>query len=72
MVSPYFIFSSHYAALAAAIGAVVLIVAVFTFFMSVVKGLDYKKALAEVSVITAGVVVLSLAVGMGMRLVFGE
>ncbi len=72
VVSPYFIFSSPYAALAAAISAVVLIVVVFTFFMSVVKGLDYKKALAEVSAITAGVVVLSLAVGIGMRLLFGE
>jgi len=38
----------------------------------VVKSLDFKKALAEVSLITAGVVVLSLMAGMGMRMVFGD
>jgi len=72
VVTPFFVFSHHYAALGAAIGAVVFIVAVFTFFMSVVKSLDYKKALVEVSLITAGVVALSLAAGMGMRMVFGD
>lgn len=72
VVTPYFVFSNHYAALGAAIGAVVIIVTVFTFFMSVVKSLDFKKALAEVSLITAGVVVLSLMAGMGMRMVFGD
>ncbi len=71
IVSPYFIFRSHYAALAVALGAVVLIVTVFTFFMSVVKNLPYRKALFEVLSITAGVVALSLGLGMTIKLVFG-
>jgi VIT1/CCC1 family predicted Fe2+/Mn2+ transporter len=71
IVSPYFIFKSHYAALAVALAAVVVIVSVFTFFMSVVKGLRYKKALLEVAGITAAVVALSLGLGMLIKLVFG-
>ncbi|MBN1496308.1 MAG: rubrerythrin family protein [Spirochaetes bacterium] len=71
IVSPYFIFESHYAALVVALGAVVLIITVFTFFMSVVKGLLYRKAVMEVSAITAVVVALSLGLGMVIKLVFG-
>jgi len=72
IVTPYFIFENPYAALGVAICAVVLIVTAFTFFMSVVKNLNYKKALFEVSSITAGVVALSLVIGMAIRLIFGE
>ncbi|HPS86880.1 MAG TPA: VIT1/CCC1 family protein [Spirochaetota bacterium] len=71
LVSPFFIFSNHFAALGVAITAVVVIVSVFTFFMSVVKGLVYRKVLAEVSVITAGVVTLSLFFGIGIKIIFG-
>jgi len=72
IVTPYFVFENPYAALGVAICAVVLIVTAFTFFMSVVKNLNYKKALFEVSSITAGVVALSLVIGMAIRLIFGE
>lgn len=71
IVSPYFIFPSHYTALVAAICSVVVIVSVFTFFMSVVKGLRYRTALFEVSFITSSVVVLSLGIGMLIKVIFG-
>lgn len=71
IVSPFFIFTHHYVALGAAITAVIIIVTVFTFFMSVIKGLIYRKALAEVSVITAGVVALSLFIGIAVKLISG-
>lgn len=71
IVSPYFIFADHYAALLAALSSVVIIVTVFTFFMSVVKGLSYRKALLEVTSITAAVVSLSLGLGMVIKLIFG-
>lgn len=70
LVTPFFIFANHYFALLSAIIAVVIILSVFTFFMSVVKGLNYRKALAEVSIITALVVSLSFLIGMGMKLIF--
>lgn len=71
LVGPFFIFANHYVALAAAVTAVVAIVSVFTFFMSVVRGLVYRKVLAEVSMITTGVVILSLILGLGMKMIFG-
>lgn len=71
IVSPYFIFTSHYIALGAALSSVVIIVTIFTFFMSVVKGLRYRTALFEVTSITAAVVALSLGLGMLIKLIFG-
>ncbi len=71
IVSPYFIFEHHYTSLAAALSSVVIIVTAFTFFMSVVKGLRYRKALFEVTSITAAVVALSLGLGMIIKHVFG-
>ncbi len=70
LVCPFFIFGNHYAALLISIAAVIIIISVFTFFMSVVKGLGYLKSLAEVSLITAGVVALSFFIGMAMKLIF--
>ncbi len=71
LVAPFFIFADHYTALAVAITAVVFIVSVFTFFMSVVKGLNYLKALAEVSIITGIVVALSSSLGVALKHIFG-
>lgn len=71
LVGPYFMFASHFVALSVSLGAVVVIVSAFTFFMSVVKNLRYMKALLEVASITAAVVVLSLALGMAIKLLFG-
>lgn len=70
LVCPFFIFANHYLALATAVLSAAVIVSVFTFFMSVVKGLSYTKALAEVSMITAGVVILSFLAGIGMKTLF--
>ncbi len=70
IVSPYFIFESPYAALAVALGAVAVIIAAFTFFMSVVKNKSYRRALVEVAAITAGVVALSLGLGMLVKTIF--
>lgn len=71
IVSPYFIFKNHLIALAVALSAVVIIVSAFTFFMSVVRGLRYKKALLEVAAITTAVVSLSLGLGILIKLIFG-
>lgn len=71
IVSPYFIFESHYAALTFALGAVAVIIAAFTFFMSIVKNISYRSAIFEVTAITAAVVVLSLGLGMFVKLIFG-
>ena len=70
LVTPFFIFGNHYIALSVSIAAVVIIVSIFTFFMSVVKGLVFRKALAEVSLITSGVVLLSFFIGMAMKMIF--
>ncbi len=71
VVAPYFIFDNYYTALLVALGFVIVIVIAFTFFMSVVKNLQYRKALIEVFSITGGVVALSLGLGMLIRVIFG-
>jgi len=71
LVTPFFLFANHYVALLTSICFVVLIVSIFTFFMSVVKGLNYWKGLVEVSLITLSVVSLSLILGIGIKFIFG-
>lgn len=71
IVGPYFIFTGHYTALAVALGSVVIILTAFTFFMSVIKGLRYRTALLEVVTITSVVILLSLGLGILIKVIFG-
>lgn len=68
IVGPYFIFSDYRHALAAAIGSVVLIIFVFSYFMAVVKEISFKKSFLEVLAITALVVAISYGVGTLIRM----
>jgi len=70
IVTPFFLFAHHLAALLCSLCAVAVIIAGFTFYMSVVKNTDYKKAFFEVSGITAVVIGMSLAAGLLIKTIF--
>ncbi|PKL92059.1 MAG: rubrerythrin family protein [Candidatus Goldiibacteriota bacterium HGW-Goldbacteria-1] len=72
IVTPFFLVANHLAALSYSLCAVAVILTAFTFYMSVVKNTDYKKAFLEVSGITAVVIGMSLAVGMLIKHIFGN
>ncbi|MCU0913083.1 MAG: VIT1/CCC1 family protein [Planctomycetes bacterium] len=70
IVAPYFLLGAAHAALAVALGGVGLILAVFTFFMAVVKGLRYRTVLLEALGVALVVVVASFLIGTAARGLF--
>jgi VIT1/CCC1 family predicted Fe2+/Mn2+ transporter len=71
IVMPYFFCASSRTALAVAVGCVGVILSVFTFFMSVVKGLRYRTVLLEAIAVALVVVAASFLIGKAANHVFG-
>ena len=71
LVLPYLLTSDYRIALAFTLGIAVLIIAFFTFYSSVVKGLSFKKKFFEMFIISMGVAAISFGVGVILRSVFG-
>jgi VIT1/CCC1 family predicted Fe2+/Mn2+ transporter len=65
LITPYLIFgnSLYLAALGAMIGVVVLIIAGFTYYISVAKGERFKPRFLEMTLLSVGVAVISFVVG---------
>ena len=71
LVLPYLLTSDYRIALAFTLGIAVLIIAFFTFYSSVVKGLSFKKKFFEMFIISMGVAAISFGVGVVLRTAFG-
>ena len=69
LIVPYFIFSSYHLALSVAILDALLIILVFTFFVSVVKDVSFRKTWAEMVFISLGVALVSFVIGWAARMV---
>lgn len=63
LVLPYLIFESYIAALVCMLAAVILIIAAFTYYISVAQGEKFRPKFLEMSLISIGVAVLSFFVG---------
>jgi VIT1/CCC1 family predicted Fe2+/Mn2+ transporter len=65
LIAPYLIFgnSMYLAALGSMIGVVVLIIAGFTYYISVAKGEKFKPRFLEMTLLSVGVAVISFVVG---------
>jgi VIT1/CCC1 family predicted Fe2+/Mn2+ transporter len=69
LIAPYFVFSSYYLALAIAILDALFVILVFTFFVSVVKDVPFRKTWAEMVFISLGVALVSFVIGWAARMV---
>lgn len=69
LIIPYFIFSSYYLALALAIVDALLVILVFTFFVSVVKEVPFRKTWIEMVSISLSVALVSFVIGWAARIV---
>jgi VIT1/CCC1 family predicted Fe2+/Mn2+ transporter len=69
LIVPYFVFSSYYLALALAILDALLVILAFTFFVSVVKDVPFRKTWAEMVFISLGVALVSFVIGWAARMV---
>ena len=70
LILPYILFKNYLIALLFTILIGVLIVFVFTFFVSVVKELDFKKRFFEMAGISLSVSFISFLVGWMLRVFF--
>jgi len=71
LVAPYFIFSHYLLALLVAVTDAVIVIYLFSFFVSVVKDEDFKGRFIEMLVISMGVAVVSFAIGLLARRFLG-
>jgi VIT1/CCC1 family predicted Fe2+/Mn2+ transporter len=70
LVTPYFLLNNYYMALGATVIAVVSVVLFFTFFLSVVKELSFKRLFLEMLFISLGVAAISFIIGWAARAIF--
>ncbi|MGQ9618844.1 MAG: VIT1/CCC1 transporter family protein [Candidatus Aminicenantia bacterium] len=71
LVIPFFIFKKYTIALLFSIINVVLIISIFTFFVSVTKELNFKKRFVEMAFISLGVAGISFLIGLALRSFLG-
>ena len=63
LVVPFFLFGNYYLALGVTVLNAVLVVLVFSFFVSVVKELSFRKMFLQILAISLGVAAVSFVVG---------
>jgi len=67
LVAPYLVFTSFYLALAVTILNAIIVIAVFTFYTSVTRDLDFRSRFLEMATISLGVAALSFILGILVR-----
>ena len=71
LILPYLFFKNIYLCLSLVIFAVLLIIYVFTYYISVAKELNFKKRFLEMAGISVGVAAINFVIGLIIRQVFG-
>lgn len=71
LVLPYFIFSNIFLCLSLVITGALLIVLLFTFYISVAKGLSFKHRFFEMAGISLSIAAINFFIGLIIRNVFG-
>ncbi len=71
LVLPFFIFGLYYLAMASTLFSAIAIIFAFTYFVSVTKGLEFKRRFFEMAAISLGVAAISFAIGFVVKLVLG-
>jgi VIT1/CCC1 family predicted Fe2+/Mn2+ transporter len=71
LVVPYFLFTNYIHALIMMLSTVVIIIAMFTFYLSVAKNQKFWHRFLEMTAISVGVAVLSFGIGVAARLWLG-
>lgn len=69
LLLPYFLFRNIYVSLAVTIGAAVIIIYVFAFYIAVVRGISIKKRFLGMALISLGITALAFGIGLLARLI---
>jgi len=70
LVAPYFILKNIFFSLALVIINALLVVLIFTFYISVAKGLSFRKRFLEMAGISLGIAAMNFIVGIIIRKIF--
>ncbi|RMG19465.1 MAG: rubrerythrin family protein [Bacteroidetes bacterium] len=71
LVLPYLLQNDPYLALASMLATTVVIIAGYTYYISVAKAISFKKRFFEMALISLGVAAVSFGIGMVVKQVFG-
>jgi VIT1/CCC1 family predicted Fe2+/Mn2+ transporter len=71
LVMPYLIFDTPYIALVTMLLITVLIIAGYTYYISVAKAISFKRRFVEMALISLGVAAISFGIGTIIKQVFG-
>ena len=71
LITPFFIFTNVFLALALTVINAILIILFFTFYMSIAKNMNFKKRFFEMVTISLGVAFISFLIGLAIRSFFG-
>ncbi|MCX6800634.1 MAG: VIT1/CCC1 transporter family protein [Candidatus Diapherotrites archaeon] len=71
LVFPYFIFKDYYSALALTLTNAVLVVIIFSYFMSTINEQPFGKKFIEMASISLGVAAVSFLIGLALRQLLG-
>ncbi|MCM8783915.1 MAG: VIT1/CCC1 transporter family protein [Candidatus Omnitrophica bacterium] len=71
LVLPYFIFKNIFFSLSLVIVNAIMLILIFTFYISVSRGLNFRKRFFEMAGISLGVSLINFGIGLFIRGVFG-
>lgn len=71
LIFPYLIFSNVYVCLGIMLFNALVVILIFTFYISVAKNLNFKKRFTEMAGISLGIAAINFAIGLLIRQVFG-
>jgi VIT1/CCC1 family predicted Fe2+/Mn2+ transporter len=71
LVLPYLLQDNPYVALASMLTITVLIIAGYTYYVSVAKSVSFKKRFSQMALISLGVAAISFGIGIAIKQVFG-
>ena len=71
LVIPYLVQDDPYIALGAMLIITVLIIATYTYYISIAKAISFKRRFVEMAVISLGVAAISFGIGTAIKHIFG-
>jgi VIT1/CCC1 family predicted Fe2+/Mn2+ transporter len=70
LIFPYMLFSNYYTCLGIALVNAVMVIVVFTFYISVVQDVSFTKRFLEMALISLGIAGITFVIGFFMRMFF--
>ncbi len=70
LIAPYFIFDNVYHSLPVTVITAVVLISIFSYYISVARGLSFRKRFLEMAAISLGIAALSFGIGVAIRSVF--